>query len=556
MRPDFEVCANVFLNHSADIYSKYVYEGATSHILNSTSPVTISLQGCRELCGTGTAYYSWQDASNTITTWVLPIIGLLVQAPYESNQAWQTFLALCRWSGSPIAAMSYILWNIKITGKAALMVDMSTRYDEYPPPGSDFSAMRDSLYILCLMNQYTPKLSLPSIEADRLLRLTLFSNILPINGSFNKESLVKRRADLAQNFREGRKKGVVPVFISFLWFVFALALTVQLSFGDIGGNETAHNLALGLMVGWLPILILASTVDRNHVSADSIREKLNSLIDDVRVALLDSNVLEEYMRDTRTTIDDFSWMCCLHDKVFTEGEFFVDFGGQGRIHWHYGVAHPLLCGMETKFMAGYGRDWLRHAFAARLAIVVGSRNINGLRMFDPRMAWQITSSLIIVVGSVGGAFVLSYFTPTVGLSCRSGGYLIYFVIAVGLLVIELLVWWLTHERTHASPYYIPRIATKLKERFQPNHESSAVRHIHRFLSWFTTSTFRDIVRNFVLRPGEVANAIWLIYIIFAQTFGAYQTCDCMASNWGSIGGYIDFQTFVALTPKTWVPDIF
>ncbi|KAL9613821.1 MAG: hypothetical protein Q9167_001668 [Letrouitia subvulpina] len=307
------------------------------------------------------------------------------------------------------------------------------------------------------MNSDTPKLSLPSIEADR-------------------------RAELAQNFREGRKKGVVPVFISFLWFVFALALTVQLSFGDIGGNETAHNLALGLMVGWLPILILASTVDRNHVSADSIREKLNSLIDDVRVALLDPDVLEEYMRDTRTAIDDFTWMSCLHDKVFTEGDFFVDFGGQGRTHWHYGVAHPLLCD----------------------------------------------------------------FTPTVGLGCRSGGYLVYFVIAFGLLVIEILVWWLTHERTLASPHYIPRIATKLRERFRPNHDSSAIRRMHRSLSWFTTSTFRDIVRNFVLRPGEVANAIWLIYIIFAQTFGAYQTCDCMASNWGSIGGYIDFQTFVVL----------
>ena len=100
------------------------------------------------------------------------------------------------------------------------------------------------------------------MEAERLLRLALFSNLLPLNGSADSNSLVKRRTELAQNFREGRKKGVVPVFLSFLWFVFALVLSIQLSFGDIGENATAHNLALGLLVGWLPskCLVRSSSV--------------------------------------------------------------------------------------------------------------------------------------------------------------------------------------------------------------------------------------------------------------------------------------------------------
>ena len=146
------------------------------------------------------------------------------------------------------------------------MVDMAVRYEDYPPDGSDFSIMRDSLYILCIMNQYTPKHSLPPIEAERLLRLTLFSNLLPLNGSEDGSIIVKRRTELAQNFREGRKKGVIPVFISFLWFVFALALSIQLAYGEIGGNETAHNLALGLLVGWLPILARLRVASCNPMS--------------------------------------------------------------------------------------------------------------------------------------------------------------------------------------------------------------------------------------------------------------------------------------------------
>lgn len=232
------------------------------------------------------------------------------------------------------------------------MVDMATKYDEYPEHGSEFSLMRDSLYILCIMNQYSPKPSLPPVEAERLLRLALFSNLLPLNRSADGLNLVKRRTELAQNFREGRKKGVVPVFISFLWFVFALALSIQLAYGEIGGNLTAHNLALGFVVssmktvscgtanhdlvltirqvGWLPIFILASTVDRNLVSADSICERLNTLLDDVRCALLDPEVLADYMQLTRTTEEDYFWTECLSDEDLFSKNFFQGFAGQGR----------------------------------------------------------------------------------------------------------------------------------------------------------------------------------------------------------------------------------
>ncbi len=154
MRPDFTTCANDFLNGSADVFSNYVYQGPVQGILATAArPVLMTVQGCREFCGTGVDYYSWKDASNTITTWLLPICGLLLQVPYESNKNWATFLVLSRWVGNPIASLSYLFWNIKVTGKCALMVDMATRYEEYPSEDSEFSLMRDSLFILCVMNQ-------------------------------------------------------------------------------------------------------------------------------------------------------------------------------------------------------------------------------------------------------------------------------------------------------------------------------------------------------------------------------------------------------------------
>ena len=72
------------------------------------------------------------------------------------------------------------------------------------------------------------------------------------------------------------------------------------------------------------------------MSADAIREKLNNLINDVRMALLDPDILAAYMQDTRSTEADFRWAQCLHNEESFGGDFFVNFAGQGRAHWHYG----------------------------------------------------------------------------------------------------------------------------------------------------------------------------------------------------------------------------
>ncbi|CAF9941663.1 MAG: hypothetical protein HETSPECPRED_003845 [Heterodermia speciosa] len=424
---------------------------------------------------------------------------------------------------------------------------MATKYDDFPSETSEFSFMRDSLFILCVMNQYSVKPELPPIEAERLLRLALFSNMLQLpHAEDGEKDLLRRRTKLARDLREGRKKGVVPVFVSFLWFVFALALSIQLAFGSLGNNQTAHNLAIGFLSGWLPIMVLASTVDRNAVSADSIQAKLNTLLSDVRLALLDEVTMTAYMQVTKTGQEDFTWCNGLLDADVFDGNFFTDFSGQGRRHWHYGVAHPLLAGIESKFMAEYGRDWLNDGYAARLAIVVGSRNINGLKMFDPRMMWQILSSIFIVGGSAGGAFVISYYTPTVGLGCRTGGYLVYMNIAFGLLIVELIVWYLTHETaTRSSVSMRTRLQITLAHfRSQKRPDVSIGKRLASSIrAWASRLSSRDVIRKFVLRPCEAFNSAWLAYIISAQTFGSYQTCACMATTWAGHGGYIDFETY-------------
>ena len=253
------------------------------------------------------------------------------------------------------------------------------------------------------------------------------------------------------------------VFVSIMWFLFAFALSIQAAFGDLGQNTTAHDLALGCLLAWFPILIMASIVDRNPIAAEAIRKKLNTLIDHVRHALDDERHRNEFVNTFRDQ-PEFDQLKIWVDDVAHKGEhmydFFVDFAGQARIRWHYGAAHPILSDIENCYIADKGRNWLANEKEARANLVLGPVNDEGLVWFDIREFWQVASAIIIVAASCGGAFIISFFTPTVGLGCRSGGYTIFFAVALGLLIVEMTVW-LILSPYEVEPPWLARTATRL-----------------------------------------------------------------------------------------------
>lgn len=565
MAPNFAACGELYKNVSSQTpnpFAHWAYHGPLRGVLRvSDRPALITVQGCVELCGRGIQHYPWPEASNTITTWVLPVVGgLLLQAPFESNRFWRTFFALTRWMGSPMSSLSHVLWNIKVTGKCALMVDMAVPFDEVPwDQHSEFSQMRDAFYILAVMNQYQIKSRMPEISAEKLLRIALFSDSLKLtHDEDDVQSLPKLRKALAHDLRRGRRRGIVPVFISIGWFLFSLGISIESAFGNLGENATAHNLGLGICLGWINCVILGSIVDRNPVSSDDIRLRLNDLLDRVRLALLDPDLRDTYIKDTGRTTDDYQWTQALDNHEYFSASFFTDFAGQGRSRWHYGVAHPILAGIERAYVADYGRDWLWDSERARAAMVVGPERLTGLRWFDWREIWQILSAIVIVLGTMTGAIVISYWTPTVGLGCRSGGYMIFLILAFTSLFIEMLIWWLSPTRSGYPPGWLQkaaigdplmRVGSRLERRLSRSHaytwQTSLGRKLQTWMLAWGNLQFRSKVDILVLKPLDAINFVWLIYIVLAQTFGWYRTCSCMASVWAGGGGYIDFESIVS-----------
>lgn len=146
MRTNLTQCRLNYIDPSADDIAKYGWAGPIKYIPRNRT-TQISFDGCETLCGSGSQLYPWGQVSSTITTWVLPIVGILVQAPFNSNAFRETIFSLARWIGSPMASLSYILWNIKVSGKCALLVDLAAEYGD----GSDnknFLSIRDSFLSL------------------------------------------------------------------------------------------------------------------------------------------------------------------------------------------------------------------------------------------------------------------------------------------------------------------------------------------------------------------------------------------------------------------------
>ena len=273
--------------------------------------------------------------------------------------------------------------------------------------------------------------------------------------------------------------------------------------------EQADNLGLGLMLSWIPVLILSGIVDRNPANSSSVEDSLNNLVGSVKEELVSSSDIEQRRRlsspnnseqyhssrqsrrpsmvaSSSTTKTD--WVTALKENAF-DGEFFVGFGGQGRRRWHYGVANAILAGLEDQFIKQHGRNWLSVIDVREQLVKPGKSP--GIYFFDLRELWHVASSGLVIVGTMFGAFILSYFTPPIGIGCRSGGYTIFCGLVTISFIVEMFAWWWTSK-----------------------HTSDEFREQEKYARWF-----------FI--PMEIITLSWLLYIVIAQSAGLYNTCWCL-----------------------------
>ncbi|KAK0704643.1 hypothetical protein B0H67DRAFT_497363 [Lasiosphaeris hirsuta] len=514
-------------NLTKEDVEKYIYTGPVKN-LSPNYPrdkyVTLTLEGCQQVCNSPIDWYLTSDPTLSLSiaaNWILPILALVAclpwdslhartpAAPFHAGRLAGTLKTLLHWLGSPATALTATLHNIHQLRRAH-------RYTFFPggthEQATNEHHKRNAYYVLSCLAQF----ALPPGRADRaemvdVLAYGLFRPIVPpeaAHASRPRAAGLRTRElleALAFQLRMFRRRGVYPAGINIVVFLGAFAISVGLAFADLGAWTTAHSLALGLLVSWLPVLVMFSLVDRNPVSAVRNRVLMERWLWNIEaVRLWETAAGVEVVQGDGTTVverpgeDKIDWWdpAKQHRREDSEREGFRrgpsdisvvsclelgEFVGQGRKMGYYGLTADLLDSV-------YRADGRRLNSIADIAKSTNSRLESSFKR--PASWWFIAVASITTVWlEILMAFLVSYQTPTVGLSCRSGSYLAYGVLASVSWIISCV---------HKSPGFWTR----------------AVCYFFNALA-----------------------VLVLLTIIFAQFSGVFNNCPCRCGS----GGYMGFQ---------------
>ncbi|KAK0643191.1 hypothetical protein B0T16DRAFT_391758 [Cercophora newfieldiana] len=467
--------------------------------------VALTLEGCQELCNDPIAWYDTPMSIALVSSWIFPL-NILLSLPYESlheGKFHRTIIAVLNWLGSPQTALTATVFNFRQFRQAHRRVFRDINTHRYH--------LRCAAYfILCSLNQFhIDHLTLngrderPSPMMDTLI-YGLFRP-LANNPAPDVEITDQLLVQLAFQLRMLRRRGVIPMLANLAMFLVAFVFSIVLAFKDLGGDEddgedgrgnstaTPFSLAFGLLLTWLPLLVVFTIVDRNPVSSERTSELISRWLFNVKAvkewAARTNDIADEDSEDQEVArlpecaeIEWWNTATEIPEELQVEG-----FIGQGRRIQYCGLPHAVLAATETADFTTASPQRLE-GYAADVA-----ERLQG----GKPMAWFVVASLslLLVWTAILSAFTVSFMAPTVGLGCRALMYLIF------------------------------------------GFFSS--------ISWFIQ--FRKRPHLWVVRLSYLANALAvlsLLVVIIFQVTGLASNCWCKSSPFApGWGGYIDFKDY-------------
>ncbi|KAG9244386.1 hypothetical protein BJ878DRAFT_506442 [Calycina marina] len=470
----------------------HLYNGTIRGFDESTGekkPLTLTYEGCKLMCnGNVPDPNDVFTALSVLTTWVLPSVALFSNLPYEAlskKKIRKTFEAFTSWIGSPQTALTTTLFNIHVMRRCQIMSKKE--------PQTELN-YRDVLYILSCVGQYeyrtfgTRRSTVISNIRDRRDRALVYGILTPLENTNERDVIYTRviAQNLAFQLRCNRRRGVFPVLINVAWFIVAFAFSLVTAFANLGDNTTAHSLALGIFVAWLPVLICSTIMDRNPTASTRCR------------VLIDRWLYQCEQISNCPQGSEPAWWEPPNRQMNLPGSDMDmtvgDYIGQGRRLRYCGVTNALLEIVEKYAPSDSGRA----SRSQRFQDYQRAMTLEFTRTLTRRPAsWWIICGVahLFVIQQNFLAFVVSFQTPTIGLGCRSALFLGYFLVSLITSSIQLCF--------QEPPPWTRRITV-------------------------SANTF---------------NTLLLLVIMMLQVIGGLNNCYCKTSQIGTkrYGGYTDLE---------------
>lgn len=485
---------------------QYLWHGPVQG-LNPTFPrsqyLALTYQGCLSICGGDKVALNDPPKALAIAgSWVFPL-AILFCLPYDSmhrRKIRRTLEAISNWLGSPQTALTATIFNFR------QIRECHRRTKEVNRDLQNIAS--NTYYVLSCLNQF----ELPEKPAERqqMLRVLvygLFRPLSPNNSEHDVVLLQQLLSMMAHQLRMQRRRGVIPTLARLGTFLVCFVFSAILAFGEMGDNTTAHSLALGLLVLWLPLLETFAIVDRIPVSADRTRKLFHRWLHNVSAIRdwaqgqdPDDIPFSRFLHNVNTIRDwgywavaqgqdpdDIQWWTA--EDAGNEPFQMGDFIGQGRRMKYCGLTSAVI--KETE---DYGK--LFDSSVRSYSIVADRVSVRLQR--KAKSWWVVTGiSLLVVINEIMMSLMVAFTTPTVGLGCRAFAIMMFAMFTSVAWFLNL--WWL-------NP---PRLAL-------------IVSHMFNFLAIST-----------------------LLAIIAFQLSGMINNCYCKAAVLGmpfGLGGYIDFES--------------
>jgi hypothetical protein len=161
--------------------------------------------------------------------------------------------------------------------------------------------------------------------------------------------------------------------------------------------------------------------------------------------------------------------------------------------------------------------------------------------------------------------MMAYLTPTVGLGCRSGGYLIYGVGATISWALIICSFLLSHTvNLHYQDIYMGERAfdsreenTDLEDASESQDPETYNLSAHRRTRWHSILAFLTVTTRVSGKVIAAANACWVIISAIFEFTGVYSSCWCetdadVLGNRGWVTLFATSQSFQTACRSFWI----
>ncbi|KAG2151908.1 hypothetical protein BD769DRAFT_10395 [Suillus cothurnatus] len=497
---NLQTYANQTLNASGLVYSN----GEIVLSSDIMKAVGLTYYTCYHHCGSEAENPTWANISQQFGAWLLPYLALISQLPFGARHRVDNLMSAILIVGSPVlAGYSMILTVLNANW-------ISRRFDNLSFPNTK-SAVR----ILISLQQSPLRISNENSLLSSLV-------VLPDNDDW---------WPTIADFLDYTHTWSIASATTIAWVVVAYLLTVASSLSDVPSNINSNGQGTGsvwlwlipIVIGWLQLspkcdyTRVRKAMDNADAMAFVATDDLGGVVkasdlSEMRALFIDTDMDHPSSPDEMLTPPVYNYARAISWSRSAEDVFnaFRIASNNAKIHKPVTTGATWKNANRRNFIEPSNRKGNASevdAYCRLPRYVVRSPWATG--MFS-RMFVASLLPLALQWATTGAAVLVVYFTPTVGLGCRSLGYLIYGAFATLIWVMLVVSSILSH---YASSY---------SDRPRSPFSSITIRLV-------------KVASNLLRRGGKfvaIVNALGIIAAGMLQFTNVYDNCYCNSSVLG------------------------